>query len=118
MARKILAVLAGYVLIGILVVLTDRFVAPRLAVTLMTDTLYTVIGGYVCAVIARTQARGAMLALMVFGEAMGVVSAVANWSAQPHWFAIALLIVYPPAIWIGYTIRRSVRGDGLPVAGR
>jgi hypothetical protein len=118
MVNKVLAVLGGYVLIGLLVVLTDRFVAPPLAVTLLTDTVYTVIGGFVCAAIARTQTRGPMLGLIVFGEVMGIASAIAGWSTQPHWFAISLLIVYPPAVWIGYSMKPSLKAGELPIAGR
>ena len=107
--RKILAALAGYVAIGILVVLSDRITSSALAapstkyfaVTLFTDVVYTIVGGFLCAKIAGAGAREATIGLIVFGEAMGITSAIVAWSTQPHWFGLALLILYPPAIWIG-----------------
>jgi len=119
MARIIAAVLAGYVAIGILVVLTDQLFAlavpgfralspPPLYyfVTLtFTNTFYTIAGGYLCAVIARAAIRNATLALMIFGEIMGVVAVVLAWRTEPDWYAFALLVLYPPAIWIGSRLR-------------
>ena len=114
MLRSIGAVAAGYLTIGILIVLTDRLAsAPPSSlkyflVTLVTDSLYTIVGGFLCAAIAGEQARGASLSLIAFGELLGVISLVRYWGAQPHWFAIALLLIYPAGIWIGYTVS-SVR---------
>jgi len=113
------AVLAGYVAVGILVVLTDYIFAAvipgfRAMTTLplyyfliatITDTLYSAAGGYLCAVIARAAVRKATLGLMIFGEIIGVVSTVLGWRIQPHWFALALLVLFPLAVWIGSRLR-------------
>jgi hypothetical protein len=110
MLRSVGAVATGYLTIGVLIILTDRLIStPSLSlkyfvVTLVTDFLYTVVGGFLCATIAGEQARGASLSLIAFGELLGVVSLVRYWSAQPHWFAIVLLLIYPAAIWIGYKL--------------
>ena len=62
--------------------------------------------------IASASARGTTIGLIVFGELMGIVSAIVSWAMQPHWFAIALLILYPIAVWIGYVIaRRAPQGS-------
>jgi hypothetical protein len=119
MVRIVAAVFAGYVAIGILVVLTDQVFAlsvpgfrtmspPPLSyfvIVLCTNTLYSVFGGYLCAVIARAAVRNATLALMIFGEIMGVVAVVLAWRTEPHWYAFALLVLYPPAIWCGSRLR-------------
>jgi len=48
----------------------------------------------------------------VFAELMGIVSAIVSGAMQPHWFAIALLILYPIAVWIGYVMaRRAAQGS-------
>ena len=115
MLRGIGAVAAGYLTIGILIIITDRlgFTPPSslkyFLVTLVTDCLYTVLGGFLCATIAGEQARGASLSLILFGELLGVVSLVRYWGAQPHWFAIALLLIYPAAIWSGYKLSPARR---------
>jgi hypothetical protein len=129
MGRTIGAGLAGYALIGVLVVLTDQIFAavipgfqnmttPPLyyfVVVTFTDALYSVAGGYLCAVIARASVQRATLGLIVFGEIMGVVSTVLYWHIQPHWFAFALLLLFPLGVWIGSGLRSS--GAKRKVAG-
>lgn len=119
MVRIIGAVLAGYVAVGALVTLTDllfgaaipgfrSMATPPLyyfVTVLFTDTLYTIAGGYLCAACARASARTATLGLMIFGEIAGVVSTFLGWRIQPHWFALALLVLFPLAVWIGYKLR-------------
>jgi hypothetical protein len=119
MLRTIGSVLAGYIAIGVLVVLTDQIFAAVIPgsrtmatpplyyflIVTFTDTLYTIAGGYLCAVCARAAARTATLGLMVFGEIAGVVSTILGWHIQPHWFAFALLALFPFAVWIGYRLR-------------
>jgi len=122
MLRAIGSIFAGYIAIGVLVVLTDQVFAAAIpgfrnmsmpplyyfVIVLCTDTLYTVGGGYLCAACARASARTATLGLMVFGEIAGIVSTILGWRIQPHWFAFALLVLFPIAVWIGYKLR--VRG--------
>ena len=119
MSRSIVAVVGAYVAIGLLVVLTDQLAAlmipgfksmsmPPLyyfVLSVITDTLYTVLGGYLCSLIARERSRTATIGLIIFGEILGVVSTVLFWQNVPHWFSFALLIVYPPAVWLGYRLR-------------
>ena len=121
MRRTIAAVFAGYLAIGIMVVLTDQVAArviPGFASkagppafyfwsSLVTDTLYSVMGGLLCAAIARQHARRATVWLMVFGEVLGIASQIALWRTVPHWFGLALLLTYPPAIWLGARLRAA-----------
>src|ERR1700685_2650025 len=114
MLRIIGAVLAGYFAIGVLVVLTDQIFAAAIpgfrtmatpppyyfVIVTFTDTLYTIAGGYLCAAFERASARTATLGLIIFGEIVGVVTTVLGWRIQPHWFAFALLLLYPFAVWI------------------
>jgi hypothetical protein len=116
MVRNIGAVLAGYVSIGILVVLTDLALAAirpgeylsgqvpptwYFVVSLFTASLYSVFGGWLCGWIARARQWKPLLALAVFGELMGVISTIMFWGKQPWWYALALLILYPPAVFLG-----------------
>jgi hypothetical protein len=126
MVRIVGAVLAGYAAVGVLVVLTDLIFAvvisgframatPPLyyfAIVTCTDALYSVAGGYLCAVIAGAALRRATLGLIIFGEIMGLASAILGWHIQPHWFAIALLVLFPLAVWIGSSLgaRRAESG--------
>jgi hypothetical protein len=54
---------------------------------------------------ARASARAATLGLIIFGEIAGIVSTILGWRIQPHWFAFALLVLYPFAVWIGSRLR-------------
>jgi hypothetical protein len=119
MGRIIVAAIVGYVAIGVLVVTTDKVIEaiiPGFAtlevrplfyffVSLATDFLYSIVGGYLCCVIARDRCRNATLVLLIGGEIIGIASQIALWRTVPHWFAIVLLLLYPPAIWIGSSLR-------------
>ena len=123
MWRAILAPIAGYVAIGVLVIFTDQLFSilthgfnsaappPRyyFGLSLVTDALYTALGGYICAAIAGSAAWRATLILIVGAELIGIGSVIALWHTQPHWFAIALLLLYPPAVWAGSRLR--MRGE-------
>jgi hypothetical protein len=115
MLRTIGAVLAGYVAIGVLIFGTDQLFAALIpgfssmamppdyyfAASVATDTAYSIGGGYLCARIAQAGIRSATIGLMVFGELMGLASTVYLWKTVPHWYSFALLLLYPPAVWIG-----------------
>ena len=129
MVRIIGAVLAGYVGVGVLVVLTDMVFADVIPgfrnmatpplfyfeIVVFTDLLYSIGGGYLCAAIAGASARTATLGLIIFGEIIGIVATVLAWRVQPHWFALALVVLYPLMIWIGSRLR--VRGAQPILAG-
>ncbi|MEO7144343.1 MAG: hypothetical protein ABI165_12670 [Bryobacteraceae bacterium] len=123
MLRLVISVLAGYAAIGALVVSTDQVFAaliPGFAsaamppvyyfyVSLATDSLYSIVGGYCCAAIARRRAQQATVGLIVFGELAGLVATVMLWHTAPHWFGLGLLILYPPAVWLGGMLRPRAR---------
>jgi hypothetical protein len=119
MVRIAAAVLAGYIAIGALVVLTDQIFAAAIpgfrtmatqplyyfVIVSFTDTLYSAAGGYLCAAIASAAVGRATLALMIFGEIMGVVAVVLGWKSQPHWFGLPLLVLFPLGVWCGSRLR-------------
>jgi hypothetical protein len=119
MIRTLLAGLGGYFLIGLLIGATDRLLAPALfgfhssevpawyyAFSMVTDTIYTFIGGWFCALISRRDPQ-ATLGLIVMGELMGIASTVYLWHKAPHYYSFYLLLVYPPAIWYGAKWRKA-----------
>lgn len=118
MVRTVIAAISGFLGIGILVRFTDMLFArltqgwnpkdPPLyyfAVSLATDFVYSIIGGYICALIAEEHRPKATLWLIVFGEVLGVAVQVALWGVVPHWYGIGLLILYPLGVWIGSRLR-------------
>jgi hypothetical protein len=131
MGRIIAAALVGYVAIGVLVVTTDKVIEaiiPGFAtlevrpllyfiVSLATDFVYSVLGGYLCCVIARDRCRNATLVLLIGGELIGIASQLALWHTVPHWFGIVLLLLYPPAVWIGSSLRSRSAKSPLQATG-
>ncbi len=112
--RTIIAVIGGFLGIAVLIRLTDMSFArltpgwnpkdPPLyyfAVSLGTDFLYTIVGGYLCTLIAEGNSRKATLWLILLGETLGIVVQAMLWGTVPHWFGIGLLVLYPIAVWIG-----------------
>lgn len=122
--RTVIAVIVGFLAIGALVRFTDMMFArfahgfdpksPPLyyfAVSLVTDFVYSIIGGYICALIAEERRQQATLWLVVVGEILGAVVQMVLWTVVPHWYGIGLLILYPLGVWIG-----SRLGGRRPVA--
>ena len=119
MLRTVLGAIAGFVLIGILVIFTDQLFsvlargfdsaasppAAYFVVSLFTDTFYSFIGGYLCASIAAKNARQATLGMIGGGEILGLAAMILTWRTAPHWFPLGLLIFYPPAVWLGSRLR-------------
>jgi hypothetical protein len=116
MLRGIGAVLGGYISIGLLVVLTDKVIGGMnpgdwspgqpvptyyFVASIFTAPIYSILGGYICAWLAKASARQCVLALIIFGELMGLLSTVMFWRQQPHWYAFLLLLLYPPCVFLG-----------------
>jgi hypothetical protein len=128
MWRILAAVVAGYVLIGVLVVITDQIfnmlipgfklmTMPPLyyfAISLFTDFVYSIAGGYLCAWIARDRAWKATTALMIFGSLIGLISQIVLWTTVPHWYGVALLVLFPIGVWLGWRLLRKEHANLAP----
>ncbi len=120
LGRAVLAVIAGYLANGILVAGTEQLFSllmpgvngtPPLyyfVVDLISQCLCTVVGGYLCSLIARPSQHAAIAGLIGLGVLVGTVSLVVSWRTEPHWYGIALLVVYPPCVWIGRALEYLV----------
>lgn len=132
MLRSILSVLAGWAAVGVLVVLTDlvlgkmfpnEYVAGRIppdrlsALSLGTATVYSVLGGWIMVKLARSSPWRHALWLILWGELMGVLSAVMTWGQIQPWYQIGLLIAWPLAVAAGCWLAAGKPGreDGQPV---
>ena len=132
MARSILAVVVGYLLIAFLSVGGDALVhsmfpnaygADRrledtglLLVTMLYVAIFAILG---CYVTARLAPRDPMKHALILG-ALGVVTQVAMWSVAwntaPAWFHVVSLALVMPYAWIGGRIRERQleRGGHAP----
>lgn len=132
MARSILAIVVGYLLIGFLSVGADVVMhgvrpevygpdgrldhLPTLLVTILYVALFAILG---CYVTARLAPRNPMKHALILG-ALGVVTQVGMWSIAwntvPAWFHIVSLVLVMPYAWIGGRIRERQleRGGDAP----
>lgn len=126
MVKSALSVLLGWAVVGVLVVATDfvlmkvfpnDYVAGRMppdslaAVSLATSTLWSVIGGWVSARLAPRKAWHHVLGLVLWGEVMGLASAVMTWGKIQSWYQIGLLLLWVPAVCLGGWLRLGRPGS-------
>ena len=118
----VLAVVAGWVTNAILVGVTElllwtsmRSAGGKLPgryymIDLICQCCFTVVGGYLCCMIAGPSRRVAMFSLMALGLLIGGLFLPSSWSREPHWYRIALLAVWVPCVWMGWRLgsRRAV----------
>lgn len=123
MARSILAVVVGYLLIGFLSFGADVVMhnlrpevyldggrlqhTPTLLAVMLYVAVFAILG---CYVTARLAPRSPMKHALVLG-ALGMVTQVAMWSIAwntvPAWFHIVSLALVMPYAWIGGRIREK-----------
>lgn len=112
--------LAGWGVVGVLVVITDAILMKlfphdyvtgqmppdRLAlVSLATGTLYSVAGGWVTARIAAFKPWTHAAALGLWGETLGIISTMMTLGQIQLWYQAGLLILWMPAVALGCWLR-------------
>lgn len=119
--KSIGSVIAGFVVVAFLSVVTDvvletlgifppqtnpgGYVTWMLAVALIYRSIYTVLGGYVTAWLAPQNSMRHVVALMVLGGIGGIAGAISGWNLGNHWYPVALAITGPLFVWIGGRLR-------------
>ena len=117
MIKSIWAVVAGLLTVIVLSMATDKvletsgiFPAPSdmglyvtwmLGLALAYRTIYTVLGGYITAVLAPQNAMKHVWVLAVLGQIGGIMGVVAGWNLSSHWYPIALAVLAIPSVWLG-----------------
>lgn len=71
--------------------------------------LASILGGWLCILLAPSRPGLHLLVLFLVGEVIGLAFTVHNWPTWPHWYSVLWLIVWPVCLWIGAWIR-SRRG--------
>ena len=74
---------------------------PELAFALTYRTLFTVIGGFVCAWLAPSHPLRLAIILGAIGTIPAVLGVVAMWSLGHHWYAISLAVLAIPSTALG-----------------
>lgn len=110
-------VLAGYLtnaaVVGVTEIAYVRWMDAHqyFIVDLVTQVIATIIGGYLCCLIAYGAKRIAATSLMTLGLLIGAASLFTSWKTEPHWYGVALLAVYSPCVWTGYAL--LLRSTGI-----
>lgn len=115
--KSIGAVSAGFVTVFVLSVGTD-FVLEKLGIfppqsrpgdtttwmlvlALAYRSVFTVLGGYVTALLAPSRSLRHAVILGIIGTVAATLGAIAGWDLSAHWYPIALVIGALPCTWLG-----------------
>lgn len=119
--KSIASVAGSYVLSIVLVRLSDPLLhalfpkdyvqgKPIPDTLLWVSTALFVLVSILCAWICAKTAPGQVLTHIVWffaiGEIMGLVATIFNWGKVPHWYSVAWLVLWIPAVWIGWKLAR------------
>lgn len=116
MLRSMLAVLAGWMTTGVLVVCFDLVLRKMLpndyrdgqippdwvtAMVLATSCLFSIPAGFVTAKLAKTDPSRHVVYLVFWGLLMGILSAVMSWGQIQWWYQIGLIALWVPMVLLG-----------------
>ena len=115
MRSILLAVILAYVANALLIDATEQLLARAFSdakcfvADVVAQSVIQVGCGYLCSLISNARPGPAIVGLIAIGLLVGGFSFAASWHADPHWYGIALILVYASSVWIGYRIERSRR---------
>lgn len=87
------------------------YVTWMLALALLYRTLFTVLGGYVTALLAPSHKMRHVIILGAIGTLAGIAGVVAGWDLSAHWYPIALAVLGFPSVWLGGKIYVRTRSS-------
>ena len=116
--KSIGAVVAGFVLVFVLSILTDTtlakigvfppqaqvYAAWMLGLALLYRCVYSVLGFYLCARLAPNNPLRHAIILGIIGTVFAAIGAAANWDKGAHWYPVALVVLTLPCAWLGGTL--------------
>ncbi len=125
MRRLILSVVAGYVVITAITIVsfvvlnaagvplnTPHWLLVKLLISLVAGAL----GGYTTAQLAAAAKARAVLALAGFMTVLSVWIIVVHFGSEPLWYQAALVFGAGPAVWIGGKGRGITSADNLTLS--
>lgn len=77
------------------------FVTWMLALAFVYRTAYTILGGYVTALLAPQKPMKHAIILGLIGSVVGTLGAIAAWDLSSHWYPVALVVAALPSTWLG-----------------
>ena len=119
--RSVLAIVAGFILIGLLAVGTDGLAhairpdifgpnsstsnVPYLIIAIFYVGVYATAGCWLAATLAGRRPMFHALILGVLGLIFNLAAVPGMWALFPHWYTVVSLILVMPFAWLGGRIR-------------
>jgi uncharacterized membrane protein len=120
--KSILAVVAGFLTVVILSVVTDAileqagvfpppseglFITWMLVLALVYRCIYTIAGGYVTAKLAPQNPMKHVYILGGIGTVAAIAGVIVGWNLSQHWYPISLVITAIPCCWLGGKLAKA-----------
>lgn len=114
--KSIGAILAGMVVGAVLSVITDfglekmgifpspdqgLFIWWMLLIALIYRGAYTILSGYITAILAPGNPLKHAIILGIIGVVVTILGSAANWDKSAAWYPIALILITLPCTWLG-----------------
>lgn len=115
--KSIGAIVAGFLTVVMLSIVTDMIVEGigffpgvahpelytwwMLLIALAYRTVFTVLGGYVTALLAPGNKMKHVTVLAILGTIGGAIGVMAGWKYGNNWYPIALALLAYPSVWYG-----------------
>jgi hypothetical protein len=115
--KSIGAILAGFITVFVLSVVTDLiletigFFPPAtqpeaytwwmLLIALIYRSIYSVAGFYLTARLAPNHPMRHAIILGIIGTLFATLGAIANWNLSANWYPVLLVLVTLPCAWLG-----------------
>ena len=127
MRSVVLPVVVAYLANALLIAGTEQLLvrvfsgAKYLVADVVAQSVIQVGCGYLCSRISNAMSRPAIVSLIAIGLLVGGFSLTASWHADPHWYGIALILVYgpcgmdwiPDGAWPRGTYNNKITNDGV-----
>jgi hypothetical protein len=116
-SKSIGAILAGFITVFVLSVVTDfileklgffppatepdAYTGLMLMLALIYRSIYSVAGFYLAATLAPSAPMRHAIILGIIGSIFAALGAIANWDRSANWYPILLVLVTLPCAWLG-----------------
>jgi uncharacterized BrkB/YihY/UPF0761 family membrane protein len=121
--KSIWAILAGFITVFVLSVLTDLVLEKlgifppqtqpeaytwwMLLIALIYRSIYSVAGFYLAGMLAPNRPMRHAIILGIIGTVFATLGAIANWNLSANWYPILLVLVTLPCAWLGGRLAES-----------
>lgn len=117
--KSIGAVVAGFVVVAGLSTITDMLIGytgafppaittGMLVFALIYRIIYTILGGYVTALLAPSNKMTRVWILAGIGQLGGIAGVIVGWNLSAHWYPIMIAVTAIPAVVLGGWLRTKI----------